>query len=1425
MRGLCSQYTLRMYAGSRDAPDCDSTNSNTNGTPMTTRLLLSLLLAFFMAAPASAAPPKDKNKRPSLDAQTKTRQRDNKNQTESSILASIENQKMVLDLEDKNSKSYPANVIALADFYWDYAENYGMRAYSEEVEKPLFEAEEAKRTGEVKRLKALQASYLAKKKQYQEKTIDTYKQVIRKYPRSGKLDEIRYFLAYNLVDMGRAEEGVETYTQLVGSHPKSPFVPDALVNIGEYYFERNDFENALRLYQEAQKKSPKSGIVGYAMYKQAWCHYNLQNYKVSLSQFIDVIAVAEKAKKQKAQGAIALKKEAQNDMVLPYSKDGKASKAIAFLKKYAPDRYLALAGRLATVYSEQSEYNRSNKLLRDLIVEAKKGPINGKDQSYLTVRFQRQIVDNAQSSGDKDSTVTEIGELVRIYQDVKHSAPKAFIKDEAPMLKQLILDVAVDYHKEYEKTKNLATLSKTQQLYDLYLRVFRDDDGAYQISWNNALLMLATEKYPEAAAEFENVIAMKPNGEYADPAAERAVLAYLEVVKNDPALNKTRDKSEDDEDLTKVDLTPSQQRFVTAIDRWMTLVKKNGPTKETAENIPVARFAAARIYYNANHFDESGKRFVEFIDNHASHELYVEGADLALRSFNLGRDVDNLRTYANRFEKDRKLMATHLAKEIQVVRNTFNFQECFKYEKENPLKSAQCFEQYARDFSEDKDRAAKAQYNAGLNYFEAKQVEKAIEMQLKFYEDYRGDKLAPKALYSLGEMFRQTTVYDSAAQVYETFFENHPKHKLAEKALRFASIYRKTLGEYKAAVKNLKTYLKRFPGHEAAPRVHLDIIKILAKQDKDKAVIKEVKRHLKRYKRESPSTRLQVLNIRGKAFQGDRKFRDSRKAFQDTVAYFKTLAEKDLQDLTMPAISAVAESHFNIGETSLRKAKKIKLDSGSGKKMKKALTAKLSEMTKTKTVYEQVIAYNHPGWMIAASTQLGSAYQNLADAVENAPIPRKIRHLDEVVEQYLQDMSERAKNIRSRAVASYKQALDVAKRERWFNEYSERAETAIAQLDLTDLSIKEFRVRPDHLRPNVGHPIFKGGDDDALKAVVTELADPNVFSSDIAGALSKLSSIAQKNPKNADAQYNVGLAKLIKGDYTGAAASWNKALQVNAGHLASQAQLAGLQIRRGQTDAAIAKLEAIIKKDRFQAEARNLLSAYEIGKKNYKGAIKHSRNALLGDRENVNTLLNVAIAYYEQELYDQAGLIAESTLKKVPTAASLENVLGLVFLRRDDSRSATDHFSKALKLNPANRDARLNLAALELAYGNFESALPRLEQEIEVDPRNHVLVASRGVALRGLKKFDEAAQAYKAAQKLQPRYSEADYNMCIMHHQFTSDWKAAKVHCSKYLQALSKGDAKYKEVSKRVSAIEATLKALEPEPAAPGGAGEDGGTP
>jgi tetratricopeptide (TPR) repeat protein len=312
--------------------------------------------------------------------------------------------------------------------------------------------------------------------------------------------------------------------------------------------------------------------------------------------------------------------------------------------------------------------------------------------------------------------------------------------------------------------------------------------------------------------------------------------------------------------------------------------------------------------------------------------------------------------------------------------------------------------------------------------------------------------------------------------------------------------------------------------------------------------------------------------------------------------------------------------------------------------------------------------------------------------------------------------------------------------------------------------------------------------------------------------------------RKADAAFNLGLVMLRRGDRAKAKALWEQALGFDPNHLGAKARIASLGLDDpSTTPGALAALEAIVREkcdadgpcDRFQPDARNALAGRALAEGRLDDAIRHGRNALLGDPENVNAFLNVAIAYYRKGLPDQAGLIATSALEKNPKAASLLNLMGLVYLSKDDSRGATQSFTAALEADPTNDDARLNLAALELAYGDFASALKRFDEVLANRPGDPELVTSRAVALRGLKRFDEADAAYRKAQTLPGANPDIGYNLCILHHQYTQRWTDAETACDAYLATLAPKHPNRGEVEKRLKGIRATLKALQNQPQTP----------
>ncbi len=335
--------------------------------------------------------------------------------------------------------------------------------------------------------------------------------------------------------------------------------------------------------------------------------------------------------------------------------------------------------------------------------------------------------------------------------------------------------------------------------------------------------------------------------------------------------------------------------------------------------------------------------------------------------------------------------------------------------------------------------------------------------------------------------------------------------------------------------------------------------------------------------------------------------------------------------------------------------------------------------------------------------------------------------------------------------------------------------------------------------------------------------DPHQLATRMADARAKFAEATRKDATNAYAWYNLGLLAYMANDVMQAREAWRSAQKADPEYLPAQARLAQLEYERGDKAEGKAQLERIIVDNRYQAEARNMLAGIAIEAKDWDAAIKHSRNVLLGDPENVNAYANLAMVYYRQGLVDQAWLIATNALERVPDAAALRNILGLIYLKRDDSRQAATEFLKALAADPRQMDAKLNLAAMELAFGAFEQSLKRFDEVLETRPDDAMVIVSRAVALRGLERFEEAQQGYEKALALSPGLPAALYNLCVLHQQYTNQYALAQRFCQEYQSKFDKAHPKYKEMAKRLRSIEATIEALTPEPSdQPGGAGDDG---
>jgi Tfp pilus assembly protein PilF len=94
------------------------------------------------------------------------------------------------------------------------------------------------------------------------------------------------------------------------------------------------------------------------------------------------------------------------------------------------------------------------------------------------------------------------------------------------------------------------------------------------------------------------------------------------------------------------------------------------------------------------------------------------------------------------------------------------------------------------------------------------------------------------------------------------------------------------------------------------------------------------------------------------------------------------------------------------------------------------------------------------------------------------------------------------------------------------------------------------------------------------------------------------------------------------------------------------------------------------------------------------------------------------------------------------------NTLALAQAATGQGDAAVDVLQWALRHNPLNPDAVLQLSHLHIERGSFAEALETLELYLKEAPDSVRALNNQGLALRGLKRFDEARRALKRASRL-----------------------------------------------------------------------------
>jgi len=724
--------------------------------------------------------------------------------------------------------------------------------------------------------------------------IKYYKMMKDQYPNYSKLDEVLYYLAYEYEQAKDYDNARKVYYELIEKAPKSPYIPNAYLAFGELFFQEaqgdpSKWDLAAAAYKKViEYPPPKNKAYGYARYKLGYAYWNKGEYALALNEFKAVVEFGDKY--TDLPGAKQLAKSARRDTIPVYAVSGSPTKAYGYFKQISGDKNgsdkktIDMLNELGYAYLDTGHYPEGIALYRDLMT---------RDPGDRYCHYQTQITSavSAMKSSDKEAIRKELDKQLEVRN--------GFLKDKHPAkaklqcsndTAELLTETAMSWHLEavgsggVRGTGDKNTMDLASYLYKKVSENFTAEDFAkfkfprivkedwpnmYKIKYAMADLLYFQQRWEDCGPAFDAVVDEDPTGPDAAEAAYASVLCYQKMYdqmyqgdadKKGKGLGPTgaeADKSAKNkhewEKFKPKDLTKMQKGMIRAFDRYVCFITPKKGDNEAMEQYIDVKYARARTYFEAQHWEEAALGFRDIALNYSDKDAGIFAAQLYLEALNvlgskaepprpscytdMANDVPrfiDLYCKGSKFEdnKDQCQLLTNIQFDVmrlraeKIVEQADGQQEAGKVVDsiDNYRKGAEAYRELWNKYCEGPlsagekppqcSKADEIVYNMAKAYQAGHLLAKSIGARMILLNPKYGlnkTDVAYKSMYEIGGNYQAIAVYDKASEWYERYAkETKFKGEFADQALSDAVVLRLGLGFDDEAIEDASNFNRYF---------------------------------------------------------------------------------------------------------------------------------------------------------------------------------------------------------------------------------------------------------------------------------------------------------------------------------------------------------------------------------------------------------------------------------------------------------------------------------------------------------------------------------------------------------------------------------------------------------------------------------------
>ena len=150
-------------------------------------------------------------------------------------------------------------------------------------------------------------------------------------------------------------------------------------------------------------------------------------------------------------------------------------------------------------------------------------------------------------------------------------------------------------------------------------------------------------------------------------------------------------------------------------------------------------------------------------------------------------------------------------------------------------------------------------------------------------------------------------------------------------------------------------------------------------------------------------------------------------------------------------------------------------------------------------------------------------------------------------------------------------------------------------------------------------------------------------------------------------------------------------------------------------------------KNSDKRDQEEVLGIQSFANGDFEKSVEHLENS--GEKENPDTLLKLAVSYYNEKNYEKAQENYKKAIKVDPDNFTAYNGLGNLYRDENNNDKAEEYYRKALELNETYVLAYSNLAIMFIDNGQLDEARNIIEKGLQKIPDSTTLKNVQGFAV------------------------------------------------------------------------------------------------